>query len=286
MRSKPGSSHDPEEGQAWGSAHPNPGEGQGRRVRGRPSAQRARHTERAGQTPAGRTDPFVGGRRGARETRGTAREKGTPGRGALRSERWKRAAPGSRAGAQTTPRLSRTATGHDSRRAWGRAPGTLRGARNAGRCGRRGPPSPCARHLSTRPERTPALAAPARRAGAAPARDCGGQRGLRGAPPNPGRAASALERAVTEVGGARSASRNARFSLTCKAWLGRGGYPTEGGCPGEPWEVWAPPQVLRGLHPGGVVDRRSRAAGTDAAPPMSPIPRPWGVPKSWEDGRL
>ena len=185
MRSKPGSSHDPEEGQAWGSVHPNPGEGQGRRVRGRPSAQRARHTERAGQTPAGRTDPFVGGRRGARETRGTAREKGTPGRGALRSERWKRAAPGSRAGAQTTPRLSRTATGHDSRRAWGRAPGTLRGARNAGRCGRRGPPSPCARHLSTRPERTPALAAPARRAGAAPARDCGGQ-GLRRAAGAPG----------------------------------------------------------------------------------------------------
>ena len=70
------------------------------------------------------------------------------------------------------------------------------------------------------------------------------------------------------------------------------GMVGEGGLPYRrrvPWRALGDLSTSPGPEraaPGGVGDRRSRAAGTDAAPPMSPIPRPWGVRKSWEDGRL
>lgn len=121
--------------------------------------------------------------------------------------------------------------------------------------------------------------------GTAAGRDCGGQRGLRGAPPNPGRAASALERAVTEVGGARSASRNAFFP-DLQGMVGEGGLPYRrrvpwralGGLGTSPGPERAAPRGSGGQTVQGCWHR--------CCPPMSPIPRPWGVPKSWEDWRL
>lgn len=188
LKSKPGSSHDPvRRDQARGSAHPNPGEGQGRGVRCRPSWPSELGTRSGlGRRPReGQTPPWVcGGAPGRRAAQPGGRE--LQGGALCGSGRWKWGAPGSRrAGAQTTPRPSRTAARHDARRGWERAPGALRGARNAGQCGRHGPASPCAP-----PTLGPAgdhcgACGPCAEGGAAPAGDSGGQWGLRGVTPIP-----------------------------------------------------------------------------------------------------